>query len=289
MSEVEIEVFRVGRSSRGIGERELDQAVAAYSPDTDPAPLVIGHPSNDKPAHGVVAKVRRVGDRLLATLQDISDEAVTGVRTRRFLNRSIAFWHPDHASNPTPGRWNIRHLGLLGAASPGIPGMPKLAFADAFTFSGAAPAEEVVYSSSGAGVAHPGETQAYELSATDAPLSAELISFAARRLVDKAAARGERLDFVAAVGAVSGEHEFSASGDVAEALGFFQWSKVKNPPDDATKLLQIAYSLIDQAAARGERVSTNSAIDVASGSGSWPSLHELQTAVRAAGGSGVVA
>jgi len=127
-TEVEIEAFRVGPASRGITVEDLDQAVAAYNAETDPAPLVVGHPTSDKPAHGIIAKVRRDGAKLFTTLKDISEDAVKGVKENRFINRSIAFWHPEHPSNPTPGKWNIRHLGLLGASSPGIPSMSKLAF-----------------------------------------------------------------------------------------------------------------------------------------------------------------
>jgi hypothetical protein len=126
---VEIEAFRAGgKASRGITATELDEAIASYKGDTDPAPLVFGHPESNDPAHGVIATLRREGNKLIAGLKDISADAIAGVRENRFLNRSIAFWHPDHSANPTPGKWNIRHLGLLGAASPGIPGMSKLSF-----------------------------------------------------------------------------------------------------------------------------------------------------------------
>lgn len=146
-SEIEIEVFRVGPASRGITECDLDQVVSTYDADAAPAPLVIGHPQHDKPAHGVITKVRRAGAKLYATLRDISQDAVNGVAEGRYLNRSIAFWHPTHEANPTPGRWNVRHLGLLGAASPGIPNMSRLAFtADGAAIVGSSPADPAIYS-----------------------------------------------------------------------------------------------------------------------------------------------
>lgn len=126
---VEIEAFRAGgKSARGISAAQLDEAIAAYNPESDPAPLVFGHPASDAPAHGVIASLRREGNKLITGLRGISRDAIEGVREGRFLNRSVAFWHPDHSANPTPGKWNIRHIGLLGAASPGIPGMAKLTF-----------------------------------------------------------------------------------------------------------------------------------------------------------------
>lgn len=124
----EIEVFRVGPSSRGITAKELDEAVTSYDADKAPAPLVFGHPESDKPAHGWVAALRREGDRLLATLKDVSAEAIEKVKAKAFRNRSIAFWHPTHSANPAAGKWGVRHLGLLGAAQPGIPNMTPLRF-----------------------------------------------------------------------------------------------------------------------------------------------------------------
>jgi hypothetical protein len=124
----EIEVFRVGPSSRGITAREVDEAVSTYDAEKSPAPLVFGHPTSDKPAHGWIAGLRREGDKLLATLKDVSAEAIEKVKAKAFRNRSIAFWHPEHSSNPAAGKWGIRHLGLLGAAQPGIPGMKPLTF-----------------------------------------------------------------------------------------------------------------------------------------------------------------
>lgn len=126
---VEIEAFRAGgKSARGITAAQLDEAIASYNSERDPAPLVFGHPESNDPAHGVIASLRREGNKLITGLKNISQDAIEGVKAGKFLNRSIAFWHPDHSANPTPGKWNIRHLGLLGAASPGIPGMSKLAF-----------------------------------------------------------------------------------------------------------------------------------------------------------------
>jgi hypothetical protein len=128
---VEIEAFRAGgKASRGITPAQLDEAIASYTSTsaTDPAPLVFGHPESNDPAHGIIATVKREGSKLITGLKNISAEAIQGVKDGKFLNRSIAFWHPDHSANPTPGKWNIRHVGLLGAASPGIPGMSKLTF-----------------------------------------------------------------------------------------------------------------------------------------------------------------
>jgi hypothetical protein len=124
----EIEVFRVGPSSRGITTKEVDEAITTYDADKAPAPLVIGHPTSDKPAHGWIKALRREGDKLLATIGDVSNDLIDKVKAKAFRNRSIAFWHPEHSANPAAGKWGIRHLGFLGAASPGIPNMKPLSF-----------------------------------------------------------------------------------------------------------------------------------------------------------------
>jgi hypothetical protein len=140
----EIEVFRVGPSSRGITTKEVDQAIANYSDGQ--APLVFGHPKSDDPAHGWIETLRREGSKVFATLRDVSQDVVDKVKAKAFANRSIAFWHPDHSSNPKAGEWGIRHLGLLGAASPGIPGMSPLQFsADDSAIEGEAPEPAVIF------------------------------------------------------------------------------------------------------------------------------------------------
>lgn len=143
----EIEVFRVGPSSRDITTKEVDEAVATYDAENAPAPLVFGHPTSDKPAHGWVKALRREGEKLFATLTDVSQEAIDKVKAKAFRNRSIAFWHPEHKANPAAGKWGIRHLGLLGAASPGIPGMKPLTFSadDTKIESEEAPAAAIIF------------------------------------------------------------------------------------------------------------------------------------------------
>lgn len=147
----EIEVFRVGPSSRGITAKEVDEAVANYDAEKAGAPLVFGHPASDKPAHGWIKSLRREGDKLLATLKDVSAEAIEKVKAKAFRNRSLAFWHPDHSANPAAGKWGIRHVGLLGAASPGIPNMTPLTFSadDTRIESEEAPDPAVIFTESG--------------------------------------------------------------------------------------------------------------------------------------------
>jgi hypothetical protein len=131
MKDVEIEVFRAGKASRGITADDL-APLAEFDCDANPVPLVIGHPKSDSPAKGVIKKFRVAGSSLFATLGNIADDLVESVKSGELLNRSIAFFSPEHEANPTPGKLAPRHLGFLGGSAPGIPGMSPLKNAFAF-------------------------------------------------------------------------------------------------------------------------------------------------------------
>lgn len=132
MAEIEIEAFRADSpASRGITAAHIADAAAAFDPATQRVPVVMGHPGNDQdaPAFGEISGARADGDRLFVKIKNLAQAAVDGVKESRILNRSIAFWHPNHPSNPAPGKYSLRHLGLLGGAAPAIPGMAPLRFA----------------------------------------------------------------------------------------------------------------------------------------------------------------
>ncbi len=156
MAEIEIEAFRAGTpASKGITAAQIAEAASSFNPAAQRAPVVMGHPGNDQeaPAFGVLSGARVEGSSLFVKIKDLAKEAVDGVRQSRILNRSMAFWHPDHPSNPTPGKLSLRHLGLLGGALPAIPGLPPLRFSadDAEADGGhliadGAPGEAVIFS-----------------------------------------------------------------------------------------------------------------------------------------------
>lgn len=130
--EIEIEVFRVGGSaSRGITPEHIAQ-VAAFDCEANPVPICFGHPKSDSPAAGTIAGLRAEGNSLFAKVNAFSEKAIEGIKSGEWINRSFAFFDPTHEANPTPGKWAPRHLGLLGGAAPGIPGMGSLQKALAF-------------------------------------------------------------------------------------------------------------------------------------------------------------
>lgn len=133
MDEVEIQAFMADTpASKGITAAHIADAAAGYVPDTHRAPVVMGHPSPETqdaaPAFGVISGARAEGSKLFVKIKNLGQAVVDGVKASTILNRSIAFWHPNHPSNPTPGKLSIRHLGMLGAAAPGIPNLPGLKF-----------------------------------------------------------------------------------------------------------------------------------------------------------------
>jgi hypothetical protein len=150
MGEQWIEAFRGDtRASRGISAAHLAE-VADDDFDANPRGLCFGHPKSDEPAAGRVTGAKVEGNRLLVKVADLTTKAIEGIKSGAWLNRSAAFFDPDHEANPRPGKWTLRHVGLLGASAPGIPGMKPLRSAFSFDADGdlvaeGDPAEAVIF------------------------------------------------------------------------------------------------------------------------------------------------
>ena len=102
-----------------IDEARLDRIVAAHAAG-DPAPVVVGHPEADAPAYAWIESLRRVGDRLQATLRDIAPAFRDAVEAGHYAGRSIALQGDT-----------LRHLGFLGGRPPAVPGLAPTCFASA--------------------------------------------------------------------------------------------------------------------------------------------------------------
>lgn len=95
---------------------QLDEAIQAYN---DPAaaggheaPVQISH--DDKvPAQAWISRVYRSGNLLLADYKQPASEFVEALAQGRWKKRSVSFYLPGHPNNPTPGKWNIRHLAYV--------------------------------------------------------------------------------------------------------------------------------------------------------------------------------
>jgi hypothetical protein len=155
MSKRWIEAFRVGgKASRGITPEHLAEVVADDF-DANPRALCFGHPKSDDPAAGTITGAKLDGNSLMVEVASLTSKAIEGIKSGEWLNRSAAFFDPHHEANPRPGKWTLRHVGLLGGAAPGIPNMTPLKQSLAYTAEGddpehleitGDPADAVVYS-----------------------------------------------------------------------------------------------------------------------------------------------
>ena len=99
---------------------DLDRMVASFNPSYHEPPIVIGHPSDNAPAFGWVAGIKREGCDLFLSYKDVNNQFKEWVGQGLFKKKSIAVY-PDGS---------LRHIGYLGAMPPAIKGLPDFAFAD---------------------------------------------------------------------------------------------------------------------------------------------------------------
>ncbi len=138
---IEFEVFIGGDrlDSRGnptrLAEAELDQIVESYNPASFRAPIIVSHNTNGVPdneiveselAFGEVFSLRRVGNRLKAACKRIAPKLVNWIQDGQILDRSISVYRPHSAHNPTPGKWHLRHVAMLGKSAPAVKGQEPL-------------------------------------------------------------------------------------------------------------------------------------------------------------------
>lgn len=129
------QIFRAGRHAAMNGqmltfsESDLTATAAAYAAQKDAAPLVLGHPADNRPVWGKVLKLIVKGDGLYA-FADASTQLVEWVRAGRFRKISASFYTPRSSLNPAPGIFALRHVGFLGAMPPAVKGMADPVFAD---------------------------------------------------------------------------------------------------------------------------------------------------------------
>lgn len=115
----------------------LKAIAAAYNPSIHEAPITVGHPQHDLPAHGWVQGLQfHEGDDetpagLYALPAQVNPGFADMVAAGAFKKISAAFYSPDSPNNPVPGEYYIRHVGFLGAQPPAVKGLRNPAFGDA--------------------------------------------------------------------------------------------------------------------------------------------------------------
>lgn len=121
-----IEICKAGTWTANSGEsvtitrEKMDEIVGAYKPAEREAPLVFGHPELNHPAFGWATALKRDGDLLLAKFKQVPDAVKKLVADGHYKKVSLALM---------PDRKTLRHVGLLGAAQPAVPGLKDVAFA----------------------------------------------------------------------------------------------------------------------------------------------------------------
>ena len=114
-----------------ITEQDVIDCAECYDPKLHEAPLVFGHPKTDDPAFGWVKNLQSSDGALSADFSDVDEGAKELVRAKKFKHVSASFYPPTHPSNPVPGKWYLRHVGLLGAMPPSVKGLGAVSFSDA--------------------------------------------------------------------------------------------------------------------------------------------------------------
>jgi len=125
--ELEVEVFRGGDygPKGSYGEADLDRIAAGYDPATHEAPVTLDHAQRG-PAHGCVKRLRRLGDRLLATLWKVSPALHDWLRRGAYRKCSVELYRSFRGN----GRPYLKAVSFLGAATPEVKGLQAPLFAE---------------------------------------------------------------------------------------------------------------------------------------------------------------
>lgn len=97
----------------------LDAIVTGYQPTDREAALVFGHPKTDDPAFGWVSALKRKGEFLQARFRKVAEAVKNVVDNGHYEKVSMSLF-PDGKT--------LRHVGLLGATQPAIPGLGNVRF-----------------------------------------------------------------------------------------------------------------------------------------------------------------
>lgn len=113
----------------------LAATAAAYDPQKHEAPIVVGHPKTDAPAHGWVSALSfdETSQSLNAEPTQIDPAFAEAVNAGRYKKISASFYLPNSHANPVPGEYYLRHVGFLGAEVPAVKGMRPVQFSEGET------------------------------------------------------------------------------------------------------------------------------------------------------------
>ncbi len=118
-----IDIMRTGTFTAMDGQKatftaeDLDGIAGGFDESKRRVPLVFGHPKTEDPAFGWVAELRRAGEVLQAKFKQVHETVKELVSAGHYKNVSVSLF-PDRT---------LRHVGLLGATQPAIPGLKEVA------------------------------------------------------------------------------------------------------------------------------------------------------------------
>lgn len=112
-------------------QSDLDQVIASYDRESDPAPIVVGHPKIDAPAFGWIGSLAMENGVLVAHPSEVAPAFAEAVEAGHYRKISPQLYPPSSPNNPKPGSWYLQHVGFLGGAAPAIKGLGTVAFSDA--------------------------------------------------------------------------------------------------------------------------------------------------------------
>lgn len=122
------EIFRTGTWHGFKYEKDhLDQMVQNFDAGDPVPPLIIGHNnpwSDEKPAEGWVAELKRSGNRLMCKARQVSATLVEAVNDETFPMRSVELW-PDWRGNKG---FALSAVAFLGGSNPEVGGMEGFNF-----------------------------------------------------------------------------------------------------------------------------------------------------------------
>ena len=126
----DVEIFQVGTwNGREFTDEDVDAIVASFE-DLNLAghvPAKLGHKGggDDAPAMGWIEEIRRKGDKILATLTDVSRELVDGINSGKWRHVSVELLG-DVTMRGKKYAWVLDGLAILGAARPAIDSLKGL-------------------------------------------------------------------------------------------------------------------------------------------------------------------
>ncbi|MDP8079581.1 hypothetical protein [Phocoenobacter skyensis] len=130
MQKAIFEILKTGRFNGrdmvvNFSSQTLAELKKYYSEDIRIAPLVLGHPENDKPQYGKVKKLFHFKDSLFAE-SEISEELVKKIKDGEISGVSCSVHFPASKTNPIKGLGvYLKHVGFLekGKDEPAVKGM----------------------------------------------------------------------------------------------------------------------------------------------------------------------